>query len=316
MNREIATTIKEWKSYSEQLSILEQRGLVVTDHRKALKYLERLGYYRLSGYWFPFRLNAPNSYTKIDQFAPNTTFENIVQLYIFDKKLRLLVLDAIERIEMALRVDIAYCLGQKGALAYLLPQNFHGKFSKHKITKGKYSGFTQQQVWLQKFNASVKRNSKTDFVQHHQLKYGAQLPVWAAIELWDFGMMSTLYAGMKVVDQNLIASKYQVENGLIFAQWLRSLNHIRNIAAHHSRLWNVNIVDRSDVSSEFIGLNNAKPFLYLCIMKKLLNVICPNSLWGSRLVQLFLDFPILESRLVNIQQTGCRIGWHKEKLWQ
>ena len=92
------------------------------------------------------------------------------------------------------------------------------------------------------------------------MKYGAQLPVWAAIELWDFGMMSTLYAGMKVADQNLIASKYQVENGLIFAQWLRSLNHIRNIAAHHSRLWNVNIVDRSDVSSEFIGLNNAKPF--------------------------------------------------------
>lgn len=74
MNREVAKTIKEWKSYSEQLSLLEQRGLVVTDHRKALKYLERLGYYRLSGYWFPFCLNAPNSYTKIDQFAPNTTF--------------------------------------------------------------------------------------------------------------------------------------------------------------------------------------------------------------------------------------------------
>lgn len=316
MNREINSTIKDWKSYSEQLFILEQRGLVVTDQDKALKYLERLGYYRLSGYWFPFRLNAHNSYTKIDQFAPNTTFENIVQLYIFDKKLRLLVLDAIERIEMALRVDIAYCLGQKGALAYLQPQNFHGKFSKQKIKTGKYAGSTQQDVWIDKFNASVKRNSKTDFVKHHQQKYGGQLPVWAAIELWDFGMMSTLYVGMKEVDQNLIARKYQVENGLMFAQWLRSLNHIRNIAAHHSRLWNVNIVDRSDVSSEFMGLNNAKPFLYLCIMKKLLNVICPNSLWGSRLIQLFLDFPIQESMLVNVQQTGCYIEWDKEKLWQ
>ncbi|MCF7976440.1 MAG: Abi family protein [Chromatiaceae bacterium] len=114
---------KPWQSYSEQLDLLISRGLVVTDRPKALEYLQRIGYYRLSGYWFPFRersgllilldehgrkpVKKQRKETRIalDDFRPGATFEDAVKLYVFDKKLRMLVMDALERIEIALRVD-------------------------------------------------------------------------------------------------------------------------------------------------------------------------------------------------------------------
>ena len=68
--------------------------------------------------------------------------------------------------------------------------------------------------------------------------------VWVVCEIWDFGTMSTLIAGMTETDQDAIASKYGISNGRILASWLRSLNYLRNVCAHHSRLWNRNIVDQ------------------------------------------------------------------------
>lgn len=111
---------KPWQSYEEQLDLLISRGLVVTDRAKALEYLRRIGYYRLSGYWFPFReLSEPlilldehgrkpakkqrkETRIALDDFRPGATFEDAVRLYVFDKKLRLLAMDALERIEIAL----------------------------------------------------------------------------------------------------------------------------------------------------------------------------------------------------------------------
>ena len=102
---------KPWLSYREQLDKLKNRGLAVTDESKALEYLERIGYYRLSGYWHPFRERSelfcpvgagipkgkktkPTS-TVLDGFKPGASFEAAVRLYVFDKKLRLLALDAL-----------------------------------------------------------------------------------------------------------------------------------------------------------------------------------------------------------------------------
>ena len=118
---------RPWKSFAEQLELLKSRGMVVTDEAAALRYLERIGYYRLTAYWYPFRVFKleQDPTTKVlrtvrtDQFVADTQFVDAVELYLFDKKLRLLVLDALERIEIALRVDIAYLLGQRNTFAHL-----------------------------------------------------------------------------------------------------------------------------------------------------------------------------------------------------
>ena len=79
----MAKPLKQWKSYTQQLQLLESRGMIVTDNAKALNYLERVGYYRLSGYWYPFRQidvqasKAQNKPIRKNEFVQQSNFENI-----------------------------------------------------------------------------------------------------------------------------------------------------------------------------------------------------------------------------------------------
>lgn len=88
--------LKPWCSFADQLQQLQNRGLQVDNPVAARDYLERLGYYRLSGYWYPLRAIDPvasmvqGKAVRLDSFAPGCRFEDVVRLYVFDKKLRLL----------------------------------------------------------------------------------------------------------------------------------------------------------------------------------------------------------------------------------
>lgn len=172
---------KPWKSYAEQLDLLISRGLTVTNHPKALECLQRIGYYRLSGYWFPFWVRSgpltlldgqgrkPARRNKVetialDTFITGATFESAVKLYIFDKKLRLLALDALERIEIALRVDISHTLGKIDRFAYLDPALFHPELSR---TIQNSRGVTRHHEWLAK-HARLINESKEEFVRHNE----------------------------------------------------------------------------------------------------------------------------------------------------
>jgi abortive infection bacteriophage resistance protein len=301
---------KPWKSYQEQLDQLIQRGMTVTDTGKALHYLERIGYYRLSGYWHPFRERVA-----LDSFKSGASFQNAVDLYVFDKKLRLLVLDALERIEIALRVDISHTLGEKELFAHIKPEFLSHKFT-HQVDKR--TGLTNHEQWLKNHDSLINR-SKEKFIAHNKDKYGLPLPVWIACEIWDFGTLSKLFSGMKPEDKNAIAKKYGVSNGDTFESWLRSLNYLRNVCAHHSRLWNANIVDRPKAPSSN-DANNGGPFLsdlrqnqrvfcLLCISKHLLNIINPSSSWGHRLRTLLLEFPDIQHLKLGLKSMGVIEGW-------
>lgn len=310
--------VKPWKSIDEQLEILRSRGLQIDDGERAKRYLRRLGYYRLSGYWYPFRQfrKADDGQTdeqRRDDFIEGSCFGDLIKLYVFDKRLRLLALDALERIEMALRVDVAHLLGERDACAHENPNCFHGNFGKRINSDGK----TAHQKWLEKYQQQVYRARHTPFVTHHLQKYGS-LPVWVAIEIWDFGMLSTLYAGMKYQDKQVLADKYGVPDGNVMAKYLRSLNFIRNVSAHHTRLWNVNVVDRSPLPQGecWRQLNNARPFFYFCLMQIFLRVICPTSTWGERLAKLIdEDFPVVGCGAIKIGEFGLTDDWRSWELW-
>ena len=236
---------KPWTSYAQQLHILQQRGMQVSDPAKALEYLERIGYYRLSGYWYDMRLwqrDARNKRVVLDNFKPGTQFQDVAALYVFDKRLRLLTLDALERIEVAVRVDLSYRLGQKGAFAYRDPMQFHPNFV-HRVQPR--SGLTKHNDWLNNQEYLIRR-SREKFIEHYRSKYGLPLAIWVACEVWDFGCMSILFSGLPTAEQDAIAKGYGLpeSHGQMFATWLRSLNYLRNVSAHHSRLWNRNVVDQ------------------------------------------------------------------------
>lgn len=129
--------IKEWTSFSQQLELLKNRGLIFEDEQKALGYLKTIGYYRLSGYLYSFRqVDAQNSNRKLDGFIGSSHFEDVKNLYMFDKKLRQLALDALERIEVALRVNISYSLGRYSPTAYLEAQYFDDNFNSWQLWQG------------------------------------------------------------------------------------------------------------------------------------------------------------------------------------
>ena len=303
--------LKPWLSFKDQLQLLQKRGLVVEDRAAALDYLERLGYYRLSGYWHSLRTIDPaaspgqSGAVRLDSFVPGSRFEDVARLYVFDKRLRLLALDALERIEMAIRVDVAHVLGERDPRAHEIPSCLHGNFSKKRIATGSDKGKTKHEVWLAKHKALLDRADKQGFVQHNTHEYGT-LPIWVAAEIWDFGLLSRLFAGMKHEDQQTIASGYQAADGPMLAKWLHSLNFIRNVAAHHSRLWNINVVVRSNVPPDWSpALNDARPFFYFCLMQQLLRVICPNSTWGRRLTDLLQsDFPSFPNATLSLDDFG------------
>lgn len=311
--------VKPWKSIDEQVEILQSRGLQIEDSDRAKRYLRRLGYYRLSGYWYPFRQfrnldDAQTTELRSDGFMAGSRFDDLIKLYVFDKKLRLLALDALERIEMALRVDIAHLLGERDACAHENPACFHGNFSKKVNPK---FGKTDHQYWLEKYQQQVYRARHTPFVKHNLANYGC-LPIWVAIEVWDFGMLSTLYDGMTFEDKRRIALKYGVPDGNKLANYLRSLNFIRNVAAHHTRLWNVNVIDRSPVpqGTYWQQLNNARPFFYFCLMQTFLRVICPTSKWRQRINTLINeDFPVVGCGAVKIGDFGVPENWRSWELW-
>lgn len=315
--------LKPWRSFADQLQQLQTRGLQVENTASALDYLERLGYYRLSGYWYPLRrLDTAASQVqqrpvRLDTFVADSHFEDVVRLYVFDKKLRLLALDALERIEMAVRVDIAHLLGQRDPLAHTKTAYLDGNFTRRAITHGKHAGKTEHQVWLETYESHLKRAKKEPFVAHHLQQYG-ELPIWVAVEVWDFGLLSKLFAGMRYADQQQIAALYGAADGKTFAQWLRSLNFIRNVSAHHSRLWNINVVERSRVPQDWPAqLNNNRPFLYFCLMQQFLSVICPNSSWGQRLIKLLEeDFPDMPHQQITRDDFGTFQNWAEWKLWQ
>lgn len=314
---------RPWMNFSGQLALLKSRGMEVGDEKAALSYLERIGYYRLSAYWYPFRVwkmqqdstSGQIAPRRTDQFMAGTRFIDAVELYRFDKKLRLIVLDALERVEVALRVDIAYLLGERNTFAHLDAGELHPGFSSKPFRDGK----TPHQAWSER-HAQLVARSKEEFVKHHHEKHGRNLPIWVAIEVWEFGAMSQLFSMMKVADQQRIATKYGVSDWKVFQSWLRSLSYLRNLVAHHSRLWNRNVVEQPKLPKQgeiewcdtFAGKNDllAKPFLLLAICGHMVRRICPRTEWHLRLRQHLQTFPsqhVKQPR--SIVDMGTPSGW-------
>jgi len=134
--------------------------------------------------------------------------------------------------------------------------------------------------------------------------------------------MSALFSGMRESEQDAISTKYGVGNGRVFATWLRSVNYLRNVCAHHSRLWNRNIVDQPKLPSgnevpwvaPFVRDTHAQArcFLLLKIARHLLRVINPRSAWPERMKNHLQAFPDLRHLGLNLAGMGAPSEWHND----
>lgn len=302
--------------------------MLIDDTEYAQEQLENIGYYRLSGYWYPFRkseatataTNLAGLPSILDTYKEGTNFRTVHDLYVFDRRLRMLTLDAIERIETSVRTQIALKLGIKSTKAHLEPKLLDGNFTKKIINADSQTAYD---IWVGKFR-DRERISKEEFVVHFRRKYPkCEMPIWIAVELWDFGMMSRFYSGMINSDKKDIAQVYGVSDSQIFESWLRSLNFVRNVCAHHGRLWNNPLSDqpkfpKADPSgrlTQIIGDPKMQTRYYAAasLIRFLLNKISPGTQWTEKFKEHISTFP--ESPLINLKSGGFPDNWSNSILW-
>ena len=313
----------------QQIDLLRSRGMVIDRPHQAEECLQRVGYYRLSAYWYPFRESHPDpagTPAKIidDDFQSGTTFTAVFDLYVFDKKLRLLMLDALERIEIAVRSDVARILGARMPTAHREPAELDDAFAKVVRRQRRQPDSTDHQEWLSKLDTTEQR-SREDFVKHFKKTYpGSAMPIWISIELWDFGMLSRFVEGMKSSDQIDMATRYGVPRGDLLVSWLKTLNFVRNVCAHHARLWNkplvmtpkrpaprtVPLLDHVMVN----GFATSRLYAAAAITCYLLRTVNPSTSWAERLRDLAMTFP--SNSCVEFYRSGFPNSWVREDLWR
>jgi abortive infection bacteriophage resistance protein len=317
---------KPFLTIEQQVALLSSRGLAVTDRPLTEKYLRNIGYYRLSGYWYPLRdshrvtLQGIETREILDTYRIGAEFAHVVALYTYDNQLRLLMLDVLEQVEVALRTDIVLQLGQYGPWAYRESSLLDQKFVTHIPTGKTESQFTQ---FIKRFDDMVVK-SKSDFVKHFKAKYSDPLPIWAAVELWDFGMLSVFFSGLKYKDQRAIATRYNLSRPELLPTWIRTLADIRNICAHHSRLWNRGLTSQPKIPrvGEIVLLDHlhtnsvAYERLYgaVAIAGYMQSIINPHTSWKKQLIDLNVTFPVAPG--LTFEHMGYPDNWTDLDLWQ
>ncbi len=313
---------KPYLTVPNQRALLASRGMTIPDPGKADEYLQRIGYYRLSAYWYPFRKlsQQPDGSFKLgNDFKHGTEFKHATDLYAFDKGLRLLVLDAIERVEVSVRTEVALTIGQRGPKAHRNPAMVDKKFT----TVPPHKAASMYTEWLNKLD-NKEATSKEEFADHFRTNYaGDQMPIWIAVELLDFGPLSIFLSGMKYPDLQIIAGSYGVSRPHLVKSWVRSISAMRNICAHHSRLWNKPLIDQPALPSpgEIPDLDhviaspgsNRRLYAALAILRFLLKRINPRTNWASRLKAHMATFPAAPN--IKISDMGFPAEWEKLPLW-
>ena len=297
-------------SIEQQLELLISRCLIVSDKSKAKRYLEHIGYYRLSAYMIPFY-----THVKEHKFKANTTFEDILNLYIFDRKLRLLILEAVERIEISFRSAFINIFAQlKGSHGYLEEKFFDTRYD--------------NQWLIEKLQKEV-RKSKEVFVQHYKNKYDDSNlpPVWMSTHLITFKELVVLYQNIRDIDiTQQMASFYGLKNPIIIS-WMRTLSDLRNLCAHHSRVWNRSFGQKGVLPKnmpkkwlenfpELINIGNNDKisprnslYFHIVIIWYFMSQMNTNSIWLDRLIKL------CDKHSINMINLGFPENWQQDKYW-
>lgn len=315
-------------TFEQQVNRLRERGMVIEDQETAETSLAAIGYYRLSAYAHSFRIPLRPSRLghdeRFSEFVQGTTFADVMDLWEFDRNLRLHVLDGLERFEIALRTAIAYNLGKRSAYGHLEVEHLDENFVRQPPTTSS-ERLSKHDKWLQDYYERQSRAEKEAFVSWFAFKYEAKLPIWVAIEILEFGQTSFLFQGLKLGDRDAVARTFGVDRSKQFMSWIASFNDMRNFSAHHSRLWNRTLVKQASrpVAGSIEELdhlrllddgNAAKLYPSLAMLTWILRTHVPSPDWAAGLRDLLEKFPAND--IVSLSNAGFPDDWSSLSLWQ
>lgn len=318
-----STYNKPFRSFEDQLAILEHRGLIVEDRAQALRLLETVGYYTLGGYLYPMReiVHGSDPVTRADHFLDGASFQHVAALYQFDQLLRLLCLDALEAIERALKVRVAYYLGALDPFA-------HDNGSQHQpyhLQVQQRSGradCSNHDDWRATHDRKVQKRGN-DAIGAFAAKYGTPLPIWVAVDAMDFGDVSKLVDHLGGRARRRLGEQFEVSDPKVFVSWVRAMCHVRNIAAHHDRLWNRNLTDSpkkpaATERSHFAellapGSDWKRTYAALLVIAYIIRRVDPDSDWPNRMGAHLDQLP--DGVGVNHAALGAPGNWRTNIVW-
>jgi Abortive infection bacteriophage resistance protein len=314
--------VKQPLTIQQQIQKLESRGLIVDDKDIARNYLQNISYYRLRAYTYPFQDNydpdADHRFVRKD-----IHFADIIDLYCFDRRLRALLFNAIEKIEVAFRTKITY--------EYAIRTMDSHWFMDESLFKDDYYKETDTGKNVFKYNKLIDDiqyevdRSNEDFIKHYQDKYTdpAMPPSWMALEVVSFGTLSKLYELLKKDESKILISKsFGINNIAIMENWLHAISNLRNCCAHHSRIWNRRFVvgvklpyntdfpfmDRDTISKT----KQNKLFAILSCIKYIIDTISPDSDFKKNFISILNG----GGKLLSMKEMGFPENWQYLDVWK
>lgn len=315
--------LKPFATIDEQIEVLSARGMSL-EHAVAAQWLQNVGYYRLSGYWYPYRKPGITTAVRGDAFSEGADFGDVARLYEFDRKLRTLIHDGIERVEVALRSNVSYVLGAQGPLAYRSPDTFRPSFD--------HAGW----LAIARMRADRARRHSVP-IRHHEAKYRGELPIWVLTEVLDFADVSRLYDGLFAREQWAVADRLGVainDSALSanqrskarkahpLARWFEQLTILRNSCAHHARVWNRSFAPVSTAGLRTIDDLRSLPEgqserLYgaVSVIGFSLQSVSPGTTWTGK-ARALIEAGLAGLPFRSTSEMGFPVGWDAEPLWR
>lgn len=295
---------KPARTIQDQIALLQSRNMRFKQVADAPHFLSNISYYRLKGYWWEMQDDRINHH-----FVNGSFFEDVIDLYNFDRHFRLIVFNAIERIEISLRTKLIYHLSlQYGSEWYLNSSLFE--------EPKRYNSF------VAKLFQDIS-NSSEEFIIKHFDNHPAEHPEsWKAMEVLTLGSLSKLYQNLKhqLPEKTKIAREFGLYNQKYLSSWLLTITVLRNIIAHHSRLWNRVIINKYDwpPSTPNPLLNyvpdnrqRRKIFPLLSAIIYMNNEVSPGNSIKHELIVLFKKYPN-----IHLSRMGFPHNWQNEPLWK
>lgn len=291
---------KQYSSPSELLAILQDRGLDCSGTEDAEGILKSIGYYRLSGYLFPF-LQIPKSNHR---YKTGSTLDNALSLYEFDREFRQFVFDQIERIEIAVRSAIINIVcSETGDVFWMTNSLYFANADKFDKT-------------LSLINKELK-TSREDFIGHFKRSYEEPYPPsWMLSEIIPLGILTRIYEN---IASNQMRKKIARHFGLsvpVFISWMTIVTLTRNSCCHHSRLWNRFLSLRALTMTRPLrpwitdNVQQGRVFFTLCILKHFVDIVRPNNTFKQRLIALLSKYPMVDTAAM-----GFIDDWQNQPLF-
>lgn len=293
---------KPYTNAHDLVRLLQSRGLMIENPVKAERYIEFIGYYRLSAYYmYPLLLMPKENH----RYKLNSSFDQVMMLYRFDKKLRLLIFNEIEKIEVAVRSVIVNTASDMTGNPFWITDgnNF--------IDAGKF------RRTMELIDSELHR-SREDFIIHFRKNYSDPYPpAWMLAEILPFGVITNVFSNIKTPRiKKSIAKKFGLSVAP-FESWLTIITLTRNSCCHHARVWNKQNTIRpmlpNRITANWISLptDTLRIYFDLCIIKFFLNIISPDNDMKHKLETLLSTYPSID-----INAMGFPSAWKDEPLWQ